>query len=176
MGDGELKSAVVDAGPIIHLNEIGCLTYLRIFSSLHVPDAVWGETVGHGHLSPQELNGFENLRRYTLVHAEVEGFIKHNKCEDLDSGERECLYLCDEIGVPLILTDDLAVRDVATRLNIIPVGSLGIVIKTYRSGKISLQEAESKLNDLYDVSSLFVTKDIVEMAIEHLHKKLPKGR
>lgn len=175
MGVGELKSVVVDAGPIIHLEEIGCLTYLRIFSSLHVPDAVWGETVGHGHLSTEELNGLENLRRYTLDHAEVERFIKQNKCEYLDSGEQECLFLCDKIGVPLILTDDLAVRDTAARLNIIPVGSLGIVIRTYRSGEITLQEARGKLNDLYDVSSLFVTRDIVEMAIEQLHKKLPQS-
>lgn len=175
MGDGELKTAVADAGPIIHLKEIGCLPYLLIFSSLHVPKAVWDETVGHGHVSSEELSGLENMQRHTLDRAEVERFLKHNKCEDLDSGERECLYLCDAIDVPLILTDDLAVRDAATRLHVVPVGSLGVVVKAYRSGKISPQEAESKLNDLYDVSSLFVTRAIVEMAIEHLRKKPRQG-
>lgn len=45
MGTGELSIAVADAGPLIHLTEIGCLPLLRIFDALHIPDAVWSETV-----------------------------------------------------------------------------------------------------------------------------------
>jgi predicted nucleic acid-binding protein len=68
------------------------------------------------------------------------------------------------------LTDDLAARDAARGLGITPVGSLGVVVRTYRLGQISLTEAEKRITDLHHVSSLFVTKAIVELALEQLRK------
>ena len=38
--------AVPDAGPLIHLAEIDCLSLLCIADQLHIPQAVWQETVG----------------------------------------------------------------------------------------------------------------------------------
>ena len=40
MGNEGLIPAVIDAGPIIHLTEIGGLSLLRVYSNLHIPDAV----------------------------------------------------------------------------------------------------------------------------------------
>ncbi|RKY69208.1 MAG: hypothetical protein DRQ02_01715 [Candidatus Latescibacterota bacterium] len=54
-------------------------------------------------------------------------------------------------------------------MNLIPVGSLGVVLRAYRVGHIPLAEAERRIVELYDVSSLFVTPAIVELAIEQLH-------
>lgn len=68
----------------------------------------------------------------------------------------------------LILTDDLAVRDVSKRLALAPIGSLGIVVRAYRQSLITLADAEHAINQLYDVSSLFVTRAIVDLAIEQL--------
>jgi len=50
-----------------------------------------------------------------------------------------------------------------------PVGSLGVVVRAYHLGCISLIEAERYMADLYDVSSLFITRTIVELAIEQLY-------
>ena len=83
-------------------------------------------------------------------------------------GEQECLCLCKEIDVQTVLTDDLAAREAAKRLELTPVGSLGIVVKAFDQGLISLAEAEQALGDLYDVSSLFVTRTIVEIAMEQV--------
>lgn len=44
MGLGKLI-AVIDAGPLIHLAEIDGLNLLTIFETLHLPEAVWLETV-----------------------------------------------------------------------------------------------------------------------------------
>jgi len=51
VGDGKLKTAVVDAGPLIHLAEIGCFRLLRAFGTLWVPNAVWLETAEQDRLS-----------------------------------------------------------------------------------------------------------------------------
>ncbi len=62
----------------------------------------------------------------------------------------------------------LAVRQAAKSQELVPVGSLGIVVKAYRLEYLSLSEAQRLVTDLYDVSTLFVTRAIVELAIEQL--------
>jgi hypothetical protein len=55
LGTGQIEAAVADAGPIIHLAEIGCLAFLRLFKQLHVPQMVWAETVGLGRVVENSL-------------------------------------------------------------------------------------------------------------------------
>ena len=49
-----------------------------------------------------------------------------------------------------------------------PVGSLGIVVRAFHLGRIPLPEAEDALDQLYTASTLFVTRAIVELAVEQL--------
>jgi predicted nucleic acid-binding protein len=158
---------VSDAGPLIHLAEIDCLSLLVVFENLHVPETICREVFNHG-LSWADVFGMGLVQQYTLSRSEVAQFIKANNLEGLHHGEQECLYLCKQTGIQVLLTDDLAVRESARHLNLIPVGSLGVVVKAYRVGQISRSAAESYLNNLYQVSSLFVTRTIVELAIEQL--------
>jgi predicted nucleic acid-binding protein len=162
--------AVSDAGPLIHLSEIGLLSTLEVFESIHIPEAVCCEVAKHrGDVSLKEILHFDNIKDHTLDETDVARFIKENNLEKLDNGERECLYLCINRNITLLLTDDLAVREATKDMNLKPVGSLGIIIRAYRMEKISLAEAEQYISDLYEVSSLFITKAITELAIEQLH-------
>jgi predicted nucleic acid-binding protein len=167
--------AVADAGPLIHLHEIDRFSLLQLFVPLYIPDAVWQETVGQGRLTPDDVLPLVDVQRSPLSQSEIDRFIQDNCLEDLQAGECQCLYLCQQIQVPLILTDDLAVRDAAKQLQLTPVGSLGIVVRAYRQGFITLAEAENAITQLYDVSSLFVTRAIVELAIEQLRQSLPEN-
>jgi len=168
VGNGKLKTAVVDAGPLIHLAEISCFRLLRAFGTLWVPHAVWLETAEQNRLSQNDLSEEPNILQYSAPQFEVAQFVRENNLTELHAGERECLYLCREKSITTLLTDDLAVRDAARRLNLVPVGSLGIVVMPYKRKDISLQDAERHIADLHDVSSLFVTRDIADMAIEQL--------
>lgn len=48
MAEADPASVVVcDAGPLIHLDELGCLDLLRDFAAVQVPDAVWQEVQRH---------------------------------------------------------------------------------------------------------------------------------
>ena len=85
-------------------------------------------------------------------------------------GERQCLFLCHARNINFLLTDDLAVRETARKVGITPLGSVGIVVKAYHLGNISISKAKVLINDLYEVSSLFVTKAIVELAIDKLSR------
>ena len=167
MGHGEL-TAVVDAGPLIHLLEIGCLQFLNRFDPLHLPDTVWLETVGQGRVSETDMSVLSNMKRHAINASEIEQFIKEKNLSALHSGDQECFFVCLEQQIPILLTDDMALRTAARRFNIIPVGSLGIVVAAFKGREMSLEEAEGYIADLYDVSSLFVTRAIAELAIEQL--------
>lgn len=161
--------AAVDAGPLIHLHEIGGLTLLNVFDRLHVPEVVWTEAVGRGRVPEAVITALHHVERYKVSRRKVTAFIDQQGLTHLHAGEQACLYLCREaLPISLILTDDLAVREVAHELGLIPVGSLGIVVRAYRLGRIAMNEAERFILNLQDQNTLFVTPTIVEMAIEQL--------
>lgn len=56
--------------------------------------------------------------------------------------------LCSMLGVPVLLTDDLAARDATKVLGLTPVGSLGIIARACQMGRITTDEAERRLLDL----------------------------
>ncbi len=128
MGRGRL-AAVTDAGPLIHLTEIGCLHVLSIYENLHVPGAVWAETVECGRTPAEDLLKSVKVERHNISQSNITRFIEKNNLKDLHSGECECLYLTQQIDIPILLTDDLAVREAAKRLKRLPVGSLGIIAR-----------------------------------------------
>lgn len=167
MGNGQLNQAVSDSGPLIHLGELNCLAFLKIFDAIHVPQAVWNETIELKRISKEDLS-VASIHRQTLAQTEVIQFVTRNKMVDLHSGEQECLLLCRQKNIDTLLTDDLAVRDAAKRLNLTPVGSMGIVIRAYRDKMISFQDAKRCIRDLHSVSSLFVTSAVADLAIEQL--------
>ena len=166
-----MKHAVADAGPLIHLTEIGCLSLLRSFDLLSIPEAVWSEAITRGSVSQADILALGIVQRHALSQSLVLQFIQQHSLERLQVGEQGCLFLCQHIGVSVLLTDDLAVREAAKRLHLTPVGSLGIIVRAYRIGQLSLADAERHLTDLYAGSSLFVTRAIVELAIEQLRKQ-----
>lgn len=148
MGSGKLRYAVSDSGPVIHLAEIGGLRFLRVFDKLFVPQAVWLETVEQKRVSEDDLSKEASVERFSLVQSEVAQFIKANNLNELHAGEQECLCLCKGRGIDTLLTDDLAVRDAARRLNLVPVGSLGIIVKAFKQEIMTLQDAEHSIMDL----------------------------
>lgn len=170
MGPRSVSEAVADAGPLTHLAEIGCFPLLSIFARLHIPDAVWRETVGQERVSRKQVSALGTVERHRPHRLKLSRFIRENGLESLHAGERESLYVCRETGISIVLTDDLAVREAARNLDLTPVGSLGIVVRACRLGQLSLTEAETRIRDLYEVSSLFVTEAIVSLAIRELRR------
>jgi predicted nucleic acid-binding protein len=102
VGSGELGDAAVDAGPLVHLTEVGCLSFLHIFGALHIPDAVWSETVEQGRVSQSDVLELSNAQRHKLSKPGVLRFIQKNNLEALHDGEQECLYLCRQMDVSVM--------------------------------------------------------------------------
>jgi hypothetical protein len=56
MAQTDRPVAVTDAGPLIHLDELGCLDLLEDFAAVHTTTLVWREVQGHRlSLTPRDL-------------------------------------------------------------------------------------------------------------------------
>lgn len=86
----------------------------------------------------------------------------------LDAGERACLRLCRHERIGLFLTDDLEAREAAQKEGIRPVGSLGMVLRANREGRLTKQTARRTLEALRDQSTLFVRPALVNRVIAKL--------
>jgi predicted nucleic acid-binding protein len=125
-----ISAVVSDAGPLIHLDEMDCLSALN-FSEILVPETVWQEVLKH---RPQvfQYAGI-NLQRCginelpTRITAIAPLFGLHR-------GELEALSLCLQAPNALLLTDDGAARLAADSLNITTHGTIGLEMfpKSYK--------------------------------------------
>jgi predicted nucleic acid-binding protein len=141
-----LVAVVCEAGPLIHLDESGCLDLLADFQQVLVPEAVWAEVARHrpaaltapavrlekiatgGPVSPE----LESLSRALLLHA----------------GERAALQVAQESAGRWLLTDDTAARLAARSLNITAHGTIGILLRAIRRRQRTKAEVLAMLRAL----------------------------
>ena len=153
-------AAVLDAGPLIHLAEIGSLELLSTCDTLLVPETVHEEVDAGG--VPDGLAD----RSYELVEVDESRI----EAEKLDAGERAAIAVAKERGV-VLLTDDLAAREVALDADVEVHGSIGVIALGYGSGLLDRDEATSRMRALQRETSLFVTKAVVERGIQMLDEQ-----
>ena len=133
MSDQGPPLVVCDAGPLIHLDELGALDLLADFAEVLVPDAVWREVEQHrpGALTHPGVT----LRLITprmAVSPELEALAQ---VFSLHTGEGEALRVAMEHRPGLLLTDDTAARLAAGNLRIGTHGTIGILVRAIRRGQ-----------------------------------------
>ena len=130
---GEGSSIVVcDAGPLIHLEELGRIDLLLTFARICVPDTVWEEVRLH---RPSALR----KRRVKLIRVvdlqqptpELRSLLQTFA---LDAGEAAAFRLMQEIPNATLLTDDSAARLLAVRMGYDVHGTIGVILRGMRHG------------------------------------------
>ncbi|WP_144796799.1 nucleic acid-binding protein [Halorubrum depositum] len=150
-------AAVSDAGPLIHLAEIGSPELFAAFDTLLVPETVYNEVETGG--VPDELDALS----YELVEADG----SRVGAEELDAGERAAIAVAEDRGI-VLLTDDLAAREAASDAGVEVHGSIGVIALGYGRGLFDRDEAASRMRALQRETSLFVTEAVVERGIRML--------
>jgi len=174
MGNVKLNTEVVsNSGPLIHLAQIGMFHLFSMFPVICIPQKVHEEVCIEGMPGCSEVKDAGNINVLQVPGTEVEG-VKRKIKEKLHEGELHALAL-SKLGNKTFLTDDMDARCAAERLNIEVHGSVGVVVLAYHNNLIDIYQAEKALNDLYDVSSLFVTRAIVDIVITEI-KKIEKTK
>ena len=165
MGRAEENPAVVvcDAGPLIHLDELGSLDLLSDFAQVFVPNAVWLEVEKHrpGAL----LNPGMSLQRVNPSRAVPEELNALAQIFTLHAGEWEALRVAMGIPAGILLSDDTAARMAAQNLHIETHGTIGILIRAIRRKQRTKEEVLSVLRSLPERSTLHLKRSLLEQVI-----------
>lgn len=116
---------VADAGPIISFARAGKLELLRqVLGELWVPGAVYHElaTKGAGRPGAEEASQGVWIKRKSVTGQAAARTLPRK----LGEGVREAIILAQELGA-VLLADDPDARDMAARLGILFLESLGIL-------------------------------------------------
>jgi predicted nucleic acid-binding protein len=151
---------VADAGPLLHLYWIGVSDWALPPEPVHVVEEVWEEVSSH---APEALWD-PRLVRCAHIGAIPEAVLEWN----LDAGEREALAYAlsqtDHEGV-LLLSDDGEARSACVALGVGVVGSVGLVVRAHREGRVALRAAEAALQELPSRGRLHVRPEVIEYAL-----------
>ena len=154
---------VCDAGPLIHLDELGCLDLLADFRAVHVPEQVWQEVEQH---RPSALRSpGVQLQRTVVELSQQASFQALVRALALDLGEQAALSLMVSHPDAILLTDDAAARLSAETLGYRVHGSIGILLRAVRRRQRTRNEALSSLRELPARSSLHVRPALLEEII-----------
>ena len=159
---------VCDAGPLIHLDEVGCLDLLADFSQVLVPEAVWMEVERH---RPTALTSPDaRLSRVVPATAETAEFQAIARLFALDAGELQALQLVTQVEVDLLLTDDTAARLAASHLGISVHGTIGILVRSIRRGQRRSQQVADLLRSLPTISTLHLSQSLLDEVLQAVER------
>jgi len=132
-----MSSAVSNSSPLIAFSAIGRLDLIQgTFNSIFIPQAVDCEVNTSATPSTTQTRVWKPIRADWIAVVPVkESPTLINLRESLGAGEAEAIILAIERRLPLLL-DDLPARKMAIRMNLSPIGSLGILARCKYAGAI----------------------------------------
>ena len=163
---------VCDAGPLIHLDEVGCLDLLTDFHAILVPEQVWREVEHH---RPDALaRPGVAIQQIPVTLSDDASFQALVRALALDLGEQAALSLMAEHPGAILLTDDAAARLAAKGLGYRVHGSIGILLRAVRRQQRTAQEALSILRDLPSRSTLYIRPDLLAEITARVESEIVK--
>lgn len=162
----ESRRAVLDAGPIIHLDQLGCLDLLEGFGDLLVPTLVWAESLRHRpRLKPTNIPG---LKVSDASSAPSPALMTLVRSLDLDAGEIAALTLLESVRGRMFLCDDAAARLAGESLRYAVHGTIGVLIRAIRRGTRTSAQVREILQYLPDQSTLHINRDLLRRVVASL--------
>ncbi len=159
-------AAIADAGPLIHLDELGVLDLLSGFSEVMVPSVVAAEASRH------RLGWQQRAPAVTRIvepdPERVERVRSRSDEERLDPGEVAALALWQEHQEAVLLCDDLAARRRAAAMGCEVAGTLGILLWAARTSTLDEERTRALLASIPTRSTLHLTPALLDAALRSL--------
>ena len=161
-------TVVCDAGPIIHLDELGCLDLLVDFASVLVPEEVWREV--HRH-RPSALEQRSVLREVRIAPSNDDAALRALvEALALDRGEHEALAVARSRPGSLLLTDDSGARLAARALGVRSHGTVGVLVRAIRRQQRTREQVLELLKELPERSTLYIRRGLLLEVIRDVER------
>lgn len=160
----ERRICVLDAGPIIHLDELGELDLLHVLGKLFVPESVAYEAEKHRPGVTAKLSAHV-VEEPEFMSADL---AKAIRAYELNTGEVAALAWAEKFGADLFVSDDKAARDAADVLGVESTGTLGVISEAFRGGTIPREKALALLHAIPFQSSLHIRGTLLSEVIAGL--------
>ena len=155
--------AVADAGPIIHLDELGAVDLLGDFGTVLVPREVWDEVVRHRpRLAPDGVPGGCLVDVPGIPSPKLRALIDSFR---LDAGETAALTLIEARRAQLFLCDDAAARLAAESLGFPVHGTIGVLVRSIRRAMRSREQVLEILRGVPQASTLHISGRLLSTII-----------
>ena len=153
---------VTDSGPIIHLSQIDADFAWKIFPKVYVPDIVHMEVMKFS-LPGSTIFKAKRFKINTRSKNILEKAKKLHKKYKMGKNDSIILAQAKSLKADLLLTDDLELRELASKEKIKPVGSVGILYRAFIEGYCDTKQLFKHLDSLFSKSSLYITKDLIQI-------------
>ena len=160
---------ISDAGPLIHLDELGCLDLLNDFARVLLPPAVW-EEVRHHRPGVFSHPPVAPLHRVDPPAPPDESIATLCRSLTLHRGEVEALQLALDAEPRFFLTDDAAARLAADSLGLRTHGTIGLLLRAIRRGQRTKTEVVAILRSLPAVSTLHIKPSFLQGVVQDLER------
>lgn len=171
-----MKIVLINAGPLIALGKLNRLPLLaQLFSTVHVPQAVFQEAVvqGVGRNSPESLHIRLFLQHYgfPILDVSEEASRSYVPQPELGAGERQVLTLAQSFSDTLALLDDELAREEARRLRIPVKGTVGILVQAFQEELLDQEEIEFLLLDIAARPDIWISEKLCRQVLSQLRTK-----
>ena len=155
---------VSDTSPLNYLILIDCQDVLpTLFGQIIIPQAVFNE-LQHTK-TPEKIKNWI-VAKPTWLEIRNVRVSPIDKLENLHYGEREAIFLAEELGADAILIDEKDGRREAAKLGFVTIGTLSVLDRAAETNLISFAEASDRLRK----TQFREPKQIIEALLEK-HKQ-----
>jgi len=140
---GEQMQIVISSSPLIFLAKLGYLAqFLNYPNSFYVPQSVADEILEKIDPASQIIQAFLSSGAIQ-VHAVTLNNLAQSLNQRLGRGESDAIALAIQLNSDYVLLDDLAARKEASRLGLTVKGTLAVIHKMERDGKIVVDDLDA---------------------------------
>ena len=160
----ERRICILDAGPLIHLDQLGRVGLLELLGELFVTATVAREAESHrpgvlGRLRANQVD--DSLPTSSELSAAA---LEHR----LHAGEFSALAWAEAFGADLFVTDDTLARLAAKNLGYATTGTIGVILEAEKAGVLARSDAIALLGEIHLRTTLHVRMDFLNRVIASL--------
>lgn len=157
-----MKVCILDAGPLIHLDQLSAIPLLKAMGTLFCPAIVAREAEFHrpGVLSRADF--IQVVDGPAVPSATMPAELP------LHAGELAGLAWAEKFGADIFLSDDMAARTAAERMGLEVCGSIGVILRAVDEGHIGAEAASDLLRQIPENTTLHISAVLLASAVEKL--------